>query len=414
MSGECPVVHVDHHSPEFAEDPWSVFEDLRSRCPVAYSDAYDGFWVITKYEDIREIALDDETFSSADSIMIPPKLSGQRSVPIEVDPPMFLEYRRVLQPHFSPAAVDRLHPWIEEYVHRCIDRFIEDGECDLVHDLADPLPAMTTLHLLGLPIEDWPKYSEPMHATVFLRQDNPRRVEALEGLKWIREQILEAIERRREQQDGDDLIASLVRSEVAGRPLEDQEILEMALLVVQGGLDTTGSAISNALLHLDEHPEKRRRLDEQREELLPIAIEEFLRYEAPQQALARTAREDVEIGGQQIRAGDKILLVWASGNRDEDVFDHPDDVVLDRFPNRHMTFGLGAHRCLGSNLARRQIRLALEGVFDRLPDCRIDRGRVERAETIGIVYGYFSMPATFTPGEPRGGQGGTGSTSAVA
>lgn len=409
MSGDCPVVHLDHHSSELARDPWPTYADLRRRCPVAFSEAYDGFWVVTRYEDIRRIALDDETFSSADSIVIPPKLSGQRSVPIEVDPPMFQEYRKVLQPRFSPAAIDRLHGAIEAYVHRCIDTFIEDGECDLIHDLADPLPAMTTLHLLGLPVEDWPRYSEPMHATVFLRQDNPRRVEALDGLRWIREQVAGAIERRREE-PGDDLIGSLVGSEVAGRPLEDQEILEMVLLVIQGGLDTTGSAISNALLHLDEHPEERARLNERREELLPLAIEELLRYEAPQQALARTATRDVEVGGQQVRAGDKLLLVWASGNRDEEMFDDPDGVVLDRFPNRHMTFGLGAHRCLGSNLARRQIRLALEGVLDRLPDYRIERERVERAETIGVVYGYFAMPATFSPGPRAGARTGASSS----
>ncbi len=394
--GGCPVVHFDHHSSEFATDPWSVYADLRARAPVAYSDTYGGFWVVTRYEDIRRIALDDETFSSADSILIPPKLSGQRSVPIEVDPPMFHEYRRVLQPWFSPAAVDRLHPVIESYVHECIDAFVGRGECDLIHDLADPLPAMTTLHLLGLPVEDWPRYSEAMHSTVFFHEDDPRRIAALEGLRWIREEVSETIRRRRED-PGDDFVSALVGSEVAGRPLEDQEILEMVQLVIGGGLDTTGSAISNALLHLDEHPEERDRLRAHKDELLPIAIEEFLRYEAPQQALARTATEDVEIGGQRIEAGDKLLLVWASGNRDEEMFDAADEVVLDRFPNRHMTFGLGAHRCLGSNLARRQIHLALDAVLDRLPDYRIDRERVERAQTIGIVYGYFSMPATFTP-----------------
>lgn len=400
MKRDCPVVHFDHHSAEFAADPWSVYRDLRSRCPVAYSAAYDGFWVITRYEDIRAIALDDVTFSSADSILIPPKLSGQRSVPIEVDPPMFQEYRRLLQPWFSPAAVDRLEPAIERYVHECIDAFIAEGRCDLIHDLADPLPAMTTLHLLGLPIDDWRRYAETMHATVFLREDNPKRIEALGGLKWIREEVGRVISERREA-PGDDLVSHLVTAEVVGRPVEDQEVLEMVQLVIGGGLDTTGSAISNSLLYLDDHPEDREPLRTDRNRLLPVAIEEFLRYEAPQQALARTATRDVEVGGQQIRAGDKLLLVWASGNRDEDMFDPAEEVVIDRFPNRHMTFGLGAHRCLGSNLARRQIRLALEAVLDRLPDYAIDRDRVERAETIGVAYGYFSMPATFTPGERR-------------
>src|SRR6266540_62996 len=137
----------DHHSPAFAADPWPVLADLRTRCPVARSDTYGGFWVLTRYEDIKRVAHDDETFSSAETILIPPKKNVlQKSIPIEMDPPEFLEYRRIMHPMFSPTAVDRLAPVIERFVHRCIDDFIERGDVDLVHDLADPLPAMTTLY----------------------------------------------------------------------------------------------------------------------------------------------------------------------------------------------------------------------------------------------------------------------------
>lgn len=393
---EVPTVHFDHHGSDFAADPWPVLADMRARCPISRSDAYGGFWVATRYNDIKQIALDDETFSSAKSLTIPPKKNlNQRSIPIEVDPPMFQKYRRIMHPLFSPAAIAALEPVIEAFVHRCIDAFIERGDCDFVHELADPLPAMTTLHMLGLPVEDWRKFSEPLHSTVFLRQDNPDRAKHVAGLRWIRETLIEAIAERRAH-PRNDMITYLIRSTVDGRPLDDEEVLEMVYLTIQGGFDTTGSAISSALLQLDRSPAARQRLLDD-PDLLPTAVEEFLRFEAPQFALARTANRDCEVGGQLIREGDKILLVWASGNRDETVFPEADAVRLDRFPNRHMTFGLGAHRCLGSTLARREIVTALRLVLHRMPDYAVDHARVKRAETIGVTYGCFSLPAHFRP-----------------
>jgi cytochrome P450 len=236
-----------------------------------------------------------------------------------------------------------------------------------------------------------------MHKTVFLRQDNPLRSGVLEQLKWIAEQITEVIAARRAS-PRDDMVTYLTRAEIGGEPISDHAVHEMVMLTLQGGLDTTGSAISNALIHLDRDRDLRRRLRDDPSQL-PAAVEELLRYEAPQFALARTAKRDVTLGGREVRTGDRLLLVWASGNRDEEVFERPDHVVIDRYSNRHMTFGLGAHRCLGSNLARRQILLALRGVLRRLPEYEIDQERVVRAETIGVTYGTFALPVTFPPAE---------------
>ena len=397
-TGDAPaaVVPFDHHSREFAADPWPTLAELRRDCPVARSDRYDGFWVLTRYEDIRRVALDDEAFSSAETILVPPKKNAkQKSIPIEMDPPDFLEYRRLLHPMFSPAATDRLEPVIECFVHRCIDDFIEHGEADLVHDLANPVPAMVTLHKLGMDVGEWRRFSEPMHKTVFLRQDNPGRAGVLEELAWIAQTIRDTIAERRAV-PRDDMITYLTRGEIFGEPVSDHGVQEMVMLTLQGGLDTTGSAISSALIHLDRDRDARQRLIAE-PDMLPSAVEEFLRFESPQFALARTAKRDVTIGGREIRAGDRILLVWASGNRDEEMFDHPDEVLLDRSPNRHMAFGLGAHRCLGSNFARRQILLTLRAVLRRLPDYEVDYERLVKAETIGVTYGTFSLPARFTP-----------------
>lgn len=391
----CPV-DFDHHSRAFANDPWTPLEELRETCPVAYTENYGGFWILTSYEDIREVAGDDYRFSSAQGLTIPDKKNtGQRSIPIEMDPPEFLAFRRIMHPMLSPAAVDRLTPLIERFVHAAIDDFIEGGQCDFVHDLADPLPAMTTLYKLGLPVDRWKEFSEPLHKVVFLRQDNPERADVVEQLSAIADILYETIAARREA-PRDDMISYLVGCTVDGQPVTDDEVKEMVTLVMQGGFDTTGSAISNALIHLDRNRDARQRLINE-PDLMASAIEEFLRLEAPQLALARTANVDCEIGGQPIKAGDKVLLVWASGNRDEAVFQNPNELQLHRFPNRHMTFGLGAHRCLGSNLARRQIELALKGVLQRLPDYEIDHDATVRPETVGIAYGVYALPARFTP-----------------
>jgi cytochrome P450 len=392
-----PTVHFDHHSREFARDPWSVYADLRQRCPVSWSETYGGFWLLSRYDDVREVALDDETFSSAQSITVPAKPPTARlSIPIEMDPPTFLEYRRILNPCFSPAAVARIEPKIDEFVHGLIDEFVERGSCDLVMDFTNPLPAMTTLHLLGLPVEDWEAYAVPLHDKTFMRDHTPEQVAQYEQ---VHVRVREAIaERRRAPRD--DMISYLLAQEVQGAPIGDEDVLDMVMLTLHGGFDTTGSAIANAMLFLDgNHAHRDRLLADP--ELLQSAVEEFLRYEAPQQGLARVATRDVEIGGQTICTGERVFLLWASANRDADAFPDADEVILDRFPNRHVTFGIGAHRCLGSNVARTQMRLALRALLDRLPDFAVDRDAIVRADTVGVVFGHYSIPMTFTPGPRR-------------
>jgi cytochrome P450 len=242
----------------------------------------------------------------------------------------------------------------------------------------------------------WRDFSEPLHSTVFLRQDNPLRANNTGRLLWIREYLAEQIAERRVN-PRDDMITRLTQATIDDRLLNDVEVLEMVTLTIQGGFDTTGSAISSAILQLDNNPDFRSQLIADPDKL-QVAVEEFLRFEAPQFALARMATRDVEIGGQQIKAGEHVLLVWASGNRDEEFFDGAGELQIDRFPNRHMTFGLGAHRCLGSTLARKEIMAALRVVLTRLPDFRVDRDRVVRAETIGVTYGCFALCIQFTPG----------------
>lgn len=393
---ERPVVDFDHHSKEFARDPWSVYEHLRARCPVSWSDRYGGFWVLAKYDDVRAVALDDETFSSAQSITVPAKPPAARlAIPIEMDAPQFLEFRRILNPRFAPAAIDPLVPRIRRYVDGLIDEFVEAGECDLILDFTNPLPAMTTLTLLGLPPDDWEFYAVPLHDKTFKVDETPEQQERYEQ---VHERVRDEIADRR-RRPRDDMVTYLLDQEVAGRAVTDEEVLDMVMLTLHGGFDTTGSAIANAMLFLDGHHDHRAQLLE-RPELITNAVEEFLRFEAPQQGLARVATRDVDVGGQQVGAGERVFLLWASANRDADAFPEPDDVELDRFPNRHVTFGVGAHRCLGSTVARRQIEQALDGLLARVPDFVIDHGGLVQADTVGVVFGHYSVPMSFTPG-PR-------------
>jgi len=402
------VLDFDHHSPHYAENWREINAHLRASCPVAYTEAHGGFWVVSRYEDVAAVAHDDATFSSHQELpdgsrygtTIP--VSSFRQVPIEMDPPEFFAYRKLLTPWFSPGSAKRLIPYIRDVTTFCIDRVIETGTADLVNDIAGPVPAILTLHLLGLPTDEWRSFSDTVHTLIHTAPGTPEHEAAAAGFLGIIGQLTEAIEQRRAE-PGDDLISYLVQAEIDGKPLSDERLMQMVTLVLLGGVDTTTALLANALEWLARHPAERTRLREN-PELIPQATEEFLRYFSPVQALARTATRPCEVGGQPIEAGDRILMLWASANHDESVFDQPGRVILDRFPNRHQAFGLGIHRCLGSNLARAEFGVVMEEVLRRMPDYAIDAASGRRYPTIGVVNGWITLPATFTPG-PRQGPG---------
>jgi cytochrome P450 len=409
VSEHCPVVRFDHHSPEFAADPWSVYHELMVNNPVAWSETYGGFWVLTRYADVARVAKDDKTFSSDHdvdgvrngylgiTIPSPPV----RSIPIEMDPPEFFEYRKVLNPPLAPAAVASKVDRIRAFTNESIDRFIEDGACDFVHDLAVRVPAFMTLELLGVPTDKWELYAEPLHASAWAPPDTPEHDRMVEGVKWLLGDLAEELERHRAEPD-DGLLTHIVRSEVGGKPISMEHMVGMAFLLAVGGLDTTAALLSNTFLYLDEHPELRAPLARDAD-LRASAFDEFMRYFTPTQSLARTATADVELGGHHIKAGDRVFISWAAANRDPAEFDRPNEVVLDRFPNRHMGFGLGAHRCVGSHVGRAQWSVVTEEVLRRMPDYRVLRGGVEKYRSVAVVYGYRRIPCEFTPG-PREGQ----------
>jgi cytochrome P450 len=403
-----PTVDFDHHSSEFADNWRDATAELRSKCPVAWTDAHGGYWVVSRYEDVKRVALDDVTFSS-DNDMTGERGGGQGSaiprapmqlIPLEVDGPRFNAYRQLLNPKFSPAAAEPWRPFLRQVTDAMIDRFCESGECDLVQDLASPVPAMLTMKLLGLPIADWEDVATPFHEISWAVPGSEMYQRAIEGIFRVLGRISEELAKRADD-PRDDLLTFLLNSEIEGKPLTEEEILKICFLQLIGGVDTSTGLLSHTYAWLSEHPAECARLIKE-PALLKRATEEFLRWVSPAPALARTVTAETDLGGQRLCPGDRLLLSWASANQDADVFDNPDEVNLDRWPNRHQAFGLGAHRCLGSNLGRVQFQEVLKTTLRRLPDLKVDIAMAQRYPSLGQVNGYATLPATFRATEPIG------------
>jgi cytochrome P450 len=403
-----PTIDFDHHSAEFADDWRAATEELRTKCPVGWTEAHGGYWVVSRYEDVKKVALDDVTFSS-DNDMTGERGGGQGTaipraplqlIPLEVDGPRFNAYRQLLNPKFSPAAAELWRPFLQQVADALIDRFCESGECDLVQDLASPVPAMLTMKLLGLPLADWEDVATPFHEISWAVPGSEMYQRAIEGIFRVLGRISEELGKRRGH-PRDDLLTFLLNSEIEGEALTEEEILKICFLQLIGGVDTSTGLLSHTYAWLSEHPAERQRLIDE-PDALKRATEEFLRWVSPAPALARTVAVETELGGQRLRLGDRLLVSWASANQDADVFENPDEVDIDRWPNRHQAFGLGAHRCLGSNLGRVQFQEVLKTSLRRLTDLKVDLAAAQRYPSLGQVNGYSALPATFAPSAPVG------------
>jgi cytochrome P450 len=409
MSQRSPEVDFDQHSARYRAGFPGIGDAIRAECPIAWSPNHRGYWVVTGHPELSAIAKRHDLVSNHhdsdgsrpgfEGIAIPSH-GGPRAGFIEMDPPEQLEYRRILNPFLSPAGVERWAPLIEDVTRACIDAVIGSGEVDFVDDLANVVPAVLTMAMLGLPLEDWVEYCEPAHAQVYTPPTSPdygRVIEQTLGmLVRLSEWVAEIRERPRPG-----MLRALIDADIDGEPLPDDDIGGTALLLIGGGFDTTTALTASALCWLDAHPEERTQLREQAG-LIDTATEEFLRYFTPAQGGGRTIAEDCEIAGHRFSALDRVYLSYALCNHDPRVFPDPDEVVLDRWPNRHAAFGMGVHRCIGSNLARKAFKMMLGQVLERMPDFRIRRSDVVRYESIGTINGYQHVPATFTPG-PRHG-----------
>ncbi|MCW2522711.1 MAG: cytochrome [Frankiales bacterium] len=397
------------HSPTFRLEFESTAAEMQSRCPVAWSDTYGGHWVAASHEAIFDIARESEVLSNDHDvtntkkgyhgISIPPAQSQYRGGFLEMDPPEQREYRQTLNTYLSPAAVNRWKPFVEALTRSCLDEVIESGRLDFVDDLANIVPAVLTLAMLGLPLKDWDIYCEPAHASVYTPPESPDFPRVMQGAMLMNQRLGEAVvEIREKPRPG--MINALVNAEIVGATPPDHELIGVLTLLIGGGFDTTTALTAHSLEWLSEHPAERARLSAERDTLLDGATEEFLRFYTPAQGDGRTFSADCELAGTQFKEGERLWLSWAMANRDPSVFPNPNEIDFDRHNNRHTSFGLGIHRCIGSNMARMAFKTMLTQVLDRMPDFVTDPTGAAHYETVGVINGMQHLPATFTPG-PR-------------
>jgi len=400
------VSSFDHHTVEYQVDGREMFNTLRGSCPVAHSDKWGGFYVMTKYDDIWAAMRDHGTFSSAKSQDesgtwhggdVIPDVGMPPFYPLDLDPPLHQSFRQILNPFLSPASVEQRSERILGYISTLIDAFIERGDCEFVTEFANPAPAISTVEMLGLEVTEWRRWAEPHHSIQFAEHGTAEHEQAIADLVWQRDQLAAAI-RERLETPRDDMITHVANARIDGRPIEPEEGAALLWTVVGGGVDTSTAFVTNALAHLSEHPEQRAWLLEDLDARLPAAIEELLRYYPPVRAVARTVRQEVEVGGQRLCPADRVLLPVLAANFDPEQFDRPGEVILDREPNRHATFGIGVHRCVGSSVARFTVTNMIREVLTRMPDYRFDLEKAVRYRPSSPNDGWVSMPATFTPG----------------
>lgn len=392
MSERTPVkdwaTDWDHLDPGWRNDPFPIWDELRSRCPVAHTERFEGAYFPTRYEDVRAIAYDTENFSSRRVVVRDMYVEvAMPTPPITSDPPWHKSEKRILLPFFSVKAMKRLEPRARVICNELIDSFIETGHCDAAQAYSRHIPVRVIAHLLGVDEADGHLFIQWIHQILELGiRDNDV---LLQGLTEMTAYFQTEIDKR-QNHPTDDLIGIMMRTEYEGEPWEPERVLGALRLLMIAGIDTTWSAIGACLWHLATHPEDTQRLIDE-PELMPTAIEEFLRAYSPV-TMAREVVGDTEISGCPIKAGNMVLLSFPAANRDPEMFDDPDKVLIDRQPNRHAAFGLGIHRCVGSNLARMEMTVAIEEWLKRIPTFSLD-GDVTWSE--GTVRGPRAVPLTF-------------------
>jgi cytochrome P450 len=408
------LFHFDRHASDYRFNFENITGEMQSKCPVAWSDTYGGHWVAAGHQELFDIARESDVLSNDHDVYnkrrgytgigIPGQPgSMQTSGFLEMDPPGQRQYRQALNAYLSPAAVARWTPFVAELTRATLDEKIEAGQIDFVDDLANIVPAVLTLAMMGLPLADWSIYCEPAHAGVYTKPDSPDKPRVMaQGLEMYRRLYASLGEVRDNPRPG--LIDALVNATIEGETPSDEELANVLVLIIGGGFDTTTALTAHSLEYLSEHPADRERLSRERETLLDTATEEFLRFYTPAPGDGRTFSADCELAGTKFQEGERLWLSWAMANRDPKVFPNPNEVELDRKNNRHSSFGLGIHRCIGSNMARMTFKQMLTAVLDRMPDFVCDPAGAVHYDTIGVINGMKKLPATFSPG-PRLGPG---------
>jgi cytochrome P450 len=381
----------DHTDPRWTENPFPIWEKLRAASPVVHTDRFLGCYMPTTYQAVKEIAYDTEHFSSRRVIVrdVRPDVANP-APPITSDPPEHKPAKQVLLPPFTPDAMKKLEPRVRAICNELIDEFIADGKCDAAARYTKHIPVRAIAHMLGIPEKDGELFIKWVHGILELGiKDNDALMSAIQEMSAYFAGHIEY----RKTHPTDDLISTLMMArDKNGKPLSDQHVMGSLRLLLIAGIDTTWSAIGSSLWHLAKTPADRARLVAE-PELMPTAVEELLRAYSPV-TMAREVMKETTISGCPVKPGNMVLLSFPAANRDPAVFPDADTVVIDRKENRHAAFGLGIHRCVGSNLARMEMTVAIEEWLKRIPDFRLDPAdKVTWSE--GTVRGPRQLPMLF-------------------
>jgi cholest-4-en-3-one 26-monooxygenase len=377
---------------------------LRTEAPVHFHKEPNGgrgYWAVTRYADVLAVSKDPGTFSShrgGTNIpdYAPSDLSVMQMMLINMDPPHHAKFRRLTRMGFTPKMVAKVEPLIQRAAAEIVDRVARDGACDFVRSISAELPLIVLCDILGVPQEDRGKIFDWSNRLIGF--DDPEFQTSLEDGKraaaevWMYAGQLAA--QRQASAPDVDLVSALVHAQVEGEKLTEMELASFFLLLSVAGNETTRNLISGGLLTLLEHPDQLSRLRDD-PQLLPTAVEEMLRWITPVMHFRRTATRDVELHGQKIREGDKVVLYYVSANRDEEVFPEAHRFDVGRTPNDHLAFGAGEHFCLGATLARLEIRIMFAELLRRLPDLGLS-GHARRLRS-NFINGWKQIPVRFTP-----------------
>jgi len=383
----------------YGGDPFPAFAWMRENAP-AYFDESSGVWGITRYADIKEISKDPDTFSNAGGIRPD---SGALPMMIDFDAPEHVRRRRLVSEGFTPRRIRESEEGIRTVCDAIIDRVCEVGSADFVRDIAAPLPMIVIGNMLGVAPEDRDdllRWSDDMLKALGSPDPGAMEQATVAGAEYASYITAVAEQRRRDSQSAD-LIGTLVHAEIDGDRLDEGSIIYESLLILIGGDETTRHVISGGMFELLRHPDQLQKLAGDRA-LMQGAVEEMLRWVTPIKNMARQMTTDVELAGETLHEGEKLLLLYPSANRDERVFDRPEEFDITRSPNDHMAFGFGSHFCLGNRLARMELSVMFDRLLDRLPDLALAEDAEPPKRAANFVSGYETMPVVFAPSAPVG------------
>lgn len=377
--------NFDHVDLAQAADPHAVYRQLRAQCPVAWSDKQEGFWVVTGYDEAVAVTQDPSTFSSS-SVTVPrhPPFAYPTLPPTTIDPPRHRDFRKLIQPLFSPANSRRLDAVVKERCAYLLSSFIDEGRCDASTDYALRIPVTVIVSLMGVPLEDEPLFTDWVHTIVDTWEDTDRAAaSAMEMLGYINTMI-----EQRRADPRDDVVSLLLRATDAGE-ITQEELYGTLFVFLTAGIDTAWKVIGNTMRHLAVNVEDRKRLVAD-PSLIPTATEEFLRFYAPA-SMGRVVVKPAELAGASMEPEQSMLVCFPAANRDERVFERAEEFVLDRGSHKHLAFGSGIHRCIGAAFGRMEVETAISAWLERIPDFALDP-ESEVTMCQGQIWGPTSVP----------------------